>query len=316
MFEYQSYLKELVARIEDTLDKELPAPKGDGDQLIFDAAQYAVKSGGKRVRPLFLIEAFKVLSPNDEYYGQAYEAANRFAAAIEIIHSYSLAHDDLPAMDNDMLRRGKPTTHAQFGEAIGILAGDALLNLAYELMIDIISKAVVSKNIEIADRCVRAAKVISYKSGIYGMVRGQATDVGAQGSSLTVAELTQMYGDKTGALIEAAMMAGAIMAGASAENVKRVEKLSSKIGLAFQIQDDILDITGHQHETGKRTLRDMKNNKLTFVDICSLKDASGIVKDLSVSAQQELTKLMGANVDTDDGKFLIQLIQNLVTRKK
>ena len=181
-------------------------------------------------------------------FGGKEEEVYPFMAAIEMIHTYSLVHDDLPAMDNDAFRRGKMTTHTKFGEDIGVLAGDGLLNLAYEIM----SEALL--NSDRMDRAARAMQVIAKKAGIYGMVGGQTVDVENEGKEMTIDTVMYIHNLKTAALIEASMMAGAILAGATAEQIDTVEKMANKVGIAFQIQDDILDVTSTTEQLGKPAL--------------------------------------------------------------
>jgi farnesyltranstransferase len=228
-------------------------------------------------------------------------------AAIEMIHTYSLVHDDLPAMDNDEYRRGKKTTHAVYGEAMGILAGDALLNLAYET-------AAKAFGMEVADaRVARAFAVLAKKAGVHGMVGGQVVDVESEKSDdcpITREKLDFIYRLKTGALIESSMMIGAILAGASSDEVSRVEQIAVKLGLAFQIQDDVLDVTSSLEVLGKPVGSDEKNNKATYVTFEGLDKAVSDVERISKEAEKLLDDL------GYDDAFLKELFEYLIHREK
>ena len=246
--------KEIMERGESInllLESYLPEETGY-QKRIFEAVNYSMLAGGKRLRPMLMQETYRLFEGKSQ-------AIMSFMAAIEMIHTYSLVHDDLPAMDNDEFRRGKRTTHAVYGEAMGILAGDALLNFAYET-------AAGAFEIEPDNPAVgKALMVLAKKAGVYGMVGGQVVDVEGE-KKLENVEMTRerldfIYRLKTGALIEASMMIGAILADASAEDVTKMEQIAAKIGLAFQIQDDILDVVGNEEELGKPIGSDEKNNK-------------------------------------------------------
>lgn len=273
-------------------------PKEDGLQkTIFDAVNYSVRAGGKRLRPMLMLEIFRL-------FGGKEQEVYPFMAAIEMIHTYSLVHDDLPAMDNDAFRRGKMTTHTKFGEDIGVLAGDGLLNLAYEIM----SEALL--NSERMDRAARAMQVIAKKAGIYGMVGGQTVDVENEGKKMTIDTVMYIHNLKTAALIEASMMAGAILAGATAEQIDIVEKMANKVGIAFQIQDDILDVTSTTEQLGKPALSDEKNQKTTYVSLLGVDISKEHVKRYSREAIELLESLGGNN------KFLKFLFIKLINREK
>ncbi len=259
--------------------------------LIFEAMNYSVKAGGKRLRPILMLETFRLF---DEDEALVYP----FMTAIEFIHTYSLVHDDLPAMDDDEFRRGQKTTHAKYGEDIGILAGDGLLNMAYEIM----SEAVV-KNPSAA----KAMAVIAKKAGAYGMVGGQTVDVVNEGKKLDIETVNYIHNLKTAALIEASMMAGAILGGAKEEQVLQVESIAKNIGMAFQIQDDILDVTGDEEKLGKPVLSDEKNEKDTYITLIGLDESKQKVKDLSNLAIDGV-KALGEN------EFLETLIEKLISR--
>ena len=252
--QFMEELQQKVEHINNVLEKFLPAEEGQ-QRIIFEAMNYSVRAGGKRLRPMLMEETYHM-------FGGSSAVIEPFMAAIEMIHTYSLVHDDLPAMDNDEYRRGKKTTHAVYGEAMGILAGDALLNMAYET-------AAKAFDMEVADaRVARAFTVLAKKAGVYGMVGGQVVDVESEKSDdcpITREKLDFIYRLKTGALIESSMMIGAILAGASSDEVSRVEQIAAKLGLAFQIQDDVLDVTSTLEVLGKPVGSDEKNNKATYV---------------------------------------------------
>lgn len=267
-------------------------------KTIVDAMSYSVLAGGKRLRPMLMEAAYQMVDGT----GQDIDS---FMAAIEMIHTYSLVHDDLPAMDNDMYRRGKKTTHAVYGEAMGILAGDALLNYAFETVAD----ALVRCNGDM--RMIRAYAVLSRKAGIYGMIGGQVVDVESEKKGQKVDQncLDFIYRLKTGALIEASLMIGAILAGASDEEVTFMEQAGTKLGLAFQIQDDILDVTSSLEVLGKPIGSDERNEKATYVAFEGLEKAKTEVERLSKEAVQILDGLK------KDHTFLKELFLYLIHRE-
>ena len=279
--QFMEELQQKVEHINNVLEKFLPAEEGQ-QRIIFEAMNYSVRAGGKRLRPMLM-------------------------AAIEMIHTYSLVHDDLPAMDNDEYRRGKKTTHAVYGEAMGILAGDALLNLAYET-------AAKAFDMEVTDaRVAMAFTVLAKKAGVYGMVGGQVVDVESEKSDdcpITREKLDFIYRLKTGALIESSMMIGAILAGASSDEVSRVEQIAAKLGLAFQIQDDVLDVTSTLEVLGKPVGSDEKNNKATYVTFEGLDKAVSDVERISKEAEEQLDDL------GYDDAFLKELFEYLIHREK
>ncbi len=260
--------------------------------LIFESMNYSVKAGGKRLRPILMLETFKL-------FGEDEEKVYPFMAAIEFIHTYSLVHDDLPAMDDDEFRRGKKTTHAKFGEDIGILAGDGLLNMAYEIMSDTVVKN---------PSAAKAMAVIAKKAGAYGMVGGQTVDVVNEGKKLDIETINYIHNLKTAALIEASMMTGAILGGATDEQVLQIESIAKNIGMAFQIQDDILDVTGDEAKLGKPVLSDEKNEKDTYITLIGLEESKQKVKDLSNLAIDGI-KALG------DNEFLLTLVEKLISRE-
>lgn len=242
-------------------------------KTIVDAMSYSVLAGGKRLRPMLMEASYQM-------FGGAGEALDAFMAAIEMIHTYSLVHDDLPAMDNDLYRRGKKTTHAVYGEAMGVLAGDALLNFAFETVADAVVRSASDM------RVTKAFAVLSKKAGIYGMIGGQVVDVESEkkGQQIDRDCLDFIYRLKTGALIEASLMIGAIIAGASEEEVLLMEEAGTKLGLAFQIKDDILDVTSSLEVLGKPIGSDARNEKATYVAFEGLEKAGEEVERLSREA--------------------------------
>ena len=297
--QFMEELQQKVEHINDVLEKFLPAEEGQ-QRIIFEAMNYSVRAGGKRLRPILMEETYHM-------FGGSSAVIEPFMAAIEMIHTYSLVHDDLPAMDNDEYRRGKKTTHAVYGEAMGILAGDALLNMAYET-------AAKAFDMEVADaRVARAFTVLAKKAGVYGMVGGQVVDVESEKSddcSITREKLDFIYRLKTGALIESSMMIGAILAGASSDEVSRVEQIAAKLGLAFQIQDDVLDVTSTLEVLGKPVGSDEKNNKATYVTFEGLDKAVSDVERISKEAEEQLDDL------GYDDAFLKELFEYLIHREK
>ncbi len=297
--QFMEELQQKVEHINDVLEKFLPAEEGQ-QRIIFEAMNYSVRAGGKRLRPILMEETYHM-------FGGSSAVIEPFMAAIEMIHTYSLVHDDLPAMDNDEYRRGKKTTHAVYGEAMGILAGDALLNLAYET-------AAKAFDMEVVDaRVARAFTVLAKKAGVYGMVGGQVVDVESEKSDdcpITREKLDFIYRLKTGALIESSMMIGAILAGASSDEVSRVEQIAAKLGLAFQIQDDVLDVTSTLEVLGKPVGSDEKNNKATYVTFEGLDKAVSDVERISKEAEEQLDDL------GYDDAFLKELFEYLIHREK
>lgn len=274
-------------------------PKEEGYQkTIMEAMNYSILAGGKRLRPMLMQETYHL-------FGGKSRVIEPFMVAIEMIHTYSLVHDDLPAMDNDEYRRGKKTTHAVYGEAMGILAGDALLNYAYETAA--IAFDMEPENLGIG----RAFQVLTRKAGIYGMVGGQTVDIESEGMhEMTRERLDFIYRLKTGALLESAMLIGAILAGATKNEQKLIEKIAGEIGLAFQIQDDILDVTSTMEVLGKPIGSDEKNQKITYVSYAGLDKAR---EDMAQISQQAITH-MGTLVVKNE--FLTELLKYLVFREK
>ncbi len=273
-------------------------PKEEGYQKeIMEAMNYSVLAGGKRLRPLMMYETYRM-------FGGEGEVIRPFMAAMEMIHTYSLVHDDLPAMDNDEYRRGKLTTHAKYGHAMGILAGDALLNFAFETAASAFDYG------EDPGRVAKALQILAKKAGVYGMIGGQVVDVQSSGHAISKERLDFIYKLKTSALLEAAMMTGAVLAGAAEEEVRTIEQVASDVGVAFQVRDDILDVTGTLESIGKPVHSDDKNEKTTYVTLKGLEQASADVEELSDRALRNLASLPYKN------EFLTELIQSLVYRDR
>lgn len=286
-----------VTEIEAVLGEYLPEPEGYQSRIM-EAMAYSVTAGGKRLRPMLMQETYRM-------FGGAGKLVEPFMAALEMIHTYSLVHDDLPAMDNDEYRRGRKTTHIVYGEGMGILAGDALLNYAFETAV----KAFELEP-EKSPQIAKALKILAGKAGIYGMIGGQVVDVASCGENLTQDMLDFIYELKTSALIESAMMIGAVLAGAGEEEVRVVERIASLTGLAFQIQDDILDVTSTTEELGKPIHSDEKNEKTTYV---TLKGLDKAVTDVERISEEAISLLRGLG---RENPYLEELLKALVHRKK
>ena len=295
---FKEELEEHVKDIESILAEYMPEAKG-WQKSVIEAMNYSVTAGGKRLRPMLMQETYRL-------FGGKGREIEPFMAAIEMIHTYSLVHDDLPAMDNDEYRRGKKTTHVVYGEAMAILAGDGLLNFAFETALKAFDTTAEPQ------LTARALKVMAGKAGVYGMIGGQTADIEAEnlGDSVTEEHLLFIHEHKTAALIQASMMAGAILAGASDSQIDIIEKAAYEIGIAFQVQDDILDIIGDEKTLGKPIGSDEKNNKTTYVTLKGLEKATDEQKQMSAHAIEMLESLGLEN------SFLIELIKSLITRIK
>ncbi len=291
---FNEQMKKRVTEIKSIIQNYLPEEEGF-QRTLLEAVDYSMLVGGKKLRPLLMQQTYVM-------FGGTSAVIQPFMAAIEMIHTHSLIHDDLPAMDNDEYRRGKKTTHVVYGEAMAILAGDALLNLAYETAAKAFDLEPGNPNVG------RAFQILAGKTGIYGMIGGQSVDVEYVDQPLTAEQLYFIYRLKTGALIEASMMIGAVLAGASGEDVEKVRKIAEHVGLAFQIQDDILDVTGDQEVLGKETKSDEKNKKTTYVTVKGLEKAREDVAAYSKEAVRLLSELPCEN------EFLHELILNLIHR--
>ena len=286
-----------VQGIEKILKAYLPAQEGY-QKIIMEAMEYNVMAGGKRLRPMLMQETFRM-------FGGEGDIVEPFMAAIEMIHTYSLVHDDLPAMDNDDFRRGRKTTHVVYGEAMGILAGDALLNFAFETAAKAFS-LYPEKSLEIG----KALQILAGKAGIYGMIGGQVVDVESEGKKIPKEILDFIHELKTSALIESSMMIGATLAGAPEKAVKDIEKVAKNVGIAFQIQDDVLDVTSTTEVLGKPVLSDEKNEKTTYVTLVGLEKAKKYVENISLEA----IALLREYENGDD--FLEELLKSLIHREK
>lgn len=293
--DFQKQLAQKTAEIEDILKKYLPEISGP-QATVIEAMHYGMASGGKRLRPMLMLETYRL-------FGGVGAVIEPFMAGIEMIHNYSLIHDDLPAMDNDEYRRGKKTTHAVYGETMGILAGDALLNFAFET-------AAKAFDLEISPRTAKALQMLGKKSGIYGMVGGQTVDIQSENKAVPLETVEFIHRNKTGALIEASMGIGAILAGATQQEQDIAVQIATDVGLAFQIQDDILDVTSSTEVLGKPVGSDSKNQKSTYVSLLGLEKAKEDVAFLSKRAIDNLKALPYENA------FLEALIHSLIFRKK
>ena len=297
---FKQELKTRTAEIEQLIGTYLPEETGH-QKTILEAMNYSMTAGGKRLRPMLMQEMCRLFT------GCLLESVIPFMAAVEMIHTSSLVHDDLPCMDDDMMRRGKPSTWAEFGEDIGVLTGDALMMYAFETAASAFETSIDPDELS---RIGRAMGILARKTGVYGMIGGQTVDVELAGGPIPKDKLDFIYRLKTGALIEASMLIGAVLGGAAGEDCKIVESLALKIGMAFQIQDDILDVTGSQEVIGKPVNSDEKNKKTTYVTLEGLDKAKKDVEQISAEAIEELGKLPGNN------EFLEQLIHVLINRQK
>ncbi|MCI9162799.1 MAG: polyprenyl synthetase family protein [Lachnospiraceae bacterium] len=293
-------LRELLGQrtkeVEEVVERYLPEEAGH-QRIIFEAMNYSVRAGGKRLRPMLMQETYRL-------FGGSGQEIEPFMAAIEMIHTSSLIHDDLPCMDNDELRRGKPTTWVKYGYDMAVLAGDALLIYAVETAIKACAMA---KDVAAV---AGAVGILAQKTGIYGMIGGQVVDVQLTNQPVPREKLDFIYRLKTGALLEASMMIGALLAGAGEKELKQVEELASLVGVAFQIQDDILDVTATTEQLGKPVLSDEKNQKTTYVTLEGIEKARRDEAKFSDRAIALLKGLPGEN------PFLEELIRMLITREK
>lgn len=298
--EFQAKLAEKAAHVEELLQRYLPdeqcAPK-----TIVDAMNYSLLAGGKRLRPILMQEMYQM-------FGGEGHGIENFMAAIEMIHTYSLVHDDLPAMDNDEYRRGRKTTWAVYGDAMGILAGDGLLNYAFETAVQAFTSC---RTMEDYQRVSSALRVLGFNAGIGGMIGGQTADIEAEQHSepLTEAQILYIHTHKTGALIKAAMMVGAVLAGMPREWKAELGQCAMDIGIAFQIQDDILDVTGDSGEMGKPVGSDAANGKQTYVTLHGVEEAGAEVERLSNEAIEILRRMPG------DSLFMEDLVNYLIHRR-
>ena len=293
---FNETLNRKAREIEEILREYLPEETGF-QKTVIEAMNYSLLAGGKRLRPMLMKECYTLFGGNGN-------VIKPFMAAMEMIHTYSLVHDDLPAMDNDEYRRGRKTTHVVYGEAMGILAGDGLLNYAFETACKAFDEDLTNPAIP------KALRLLAGKVGIYGMIGGQTVDVQSEGQPLSREKLDFIYRLKTGALIEASMMIGAVLAGASEQEVQVMEKVAADVGLAFQIQDDILDVTSTVEVLGKPIHSDEKNHKTTYVTLEGLEKARKDVEEISGRALETLRGLPKRN------EFLEELVNWLIYREK
>lgn len=295
---FENELNNRVEYINSVILKYLPDEKGFVKELS-SAINYSINVGGKRLRPVFIQSFYKLFGGEDDII----EAC---MAAMEMLHTYSLVHDDLPALDNDELRRGLPTTHKKYGEAVAILAGDGLLHYAYETFIRIF-------DYEISEKTVNALKIFGQKTGINGMLGGQAADVINTGKDISDELMYYIYDKKTGALIEGSMLIGACLAGCSGEDLQKVSKIGTLVGLAFQIKDDILDIIGDEFILGKPLHSDERNNKKTYVTVNGIEKSQ---KDIIMFSNEAKSILTSIGINDNERDFLNELITYLIERKK
>lgn len=296
---FDQILLEKKACIEEHLSTYFNGQDSPYEKELFDAMNYSLRAGGKRLRPIILVETAKMFSGD-------FEKALPFAAALEMIHTYSLIHDDLPAMDNDDLRRGKPTNHIVYGQAKAILAGDALLNSAHTIMLE---ETLEVSSPETMRRCIKACHEISDKAGARGMIVGQVADIANENTKVDIETLNYINKYKTGALIEAAFASGAMLGGANDDEISKMRKVAQNIGLSFQIIDDILDIEGDTEVIGKPTGSDEKNDKTTYPSLIGLEASRNKADELTKEAIQILKAL------PYDTEFLECLVVELLSRK-
>jgi geranylgeranyl diphosphate synthase type II len=289
--EWISYRRNLVNKeLELYLDK-----KDNLQKVVYDAMNYSIFAGGKRIRPILTLGAYEI-------FDYDLLLPMPFACAVEMIHTYSLIHDDLPAMDNDDFRRGKPSCHKEFGEDIAILAGDALLNRAYEIIFNLGNDS----NIK-PEKVLEAGKTLAFASGSEGMIGGQIVDLNHEKDNLEILEYMHLH--KTGALINASCIIGGILGGADDEELEFLDRFSKNLGLAFQVKDDILDVEGNNEEIGKPAGSDLENNKLTYVRLLGLEEAKKLEKELTEKSISSL-EYFGSR-----GDYLKKLALHLLHRK-
>ncbi|MFR3071779.1 MAG: polyprenyl synthetase family protein [Paeniclostridium sp.] len=291
---FKEDLKTKSAYIEILLNEYMPKEEGY-QKTIFEAMNYSLSAGGKRLRPILTLEACKLVGGNEK-------DAIPFAAAIEMIHTYSLIHDDLPALDNDDLRRGRKTNHKVYGEAMAILAGDGLLNYAYEIML----KESIRK--DDSNKYLKAINEIAKASGIYGMIGGQVVDIESEGKSISMDKLDFIHMNKTAAIIIGCMRAGAIIGGASEIQLENITKYAKNIGLSFQIVDDILDVVGDEAKLGKKVGSDIENHKSTYPSLIGLDESKKVATDLIKEAKDSIRKISG------ESRFLEDLADYIISR--
>lgn len=294
--EFKQLLKERINYIESLLNNYTPKEEGY-QKTIMEAMNYSLKAGGKRLRPILTLESCRIVGGNEE-------DAIPFAIAIEMIHTYSLIHDDLPALDNDDLRRGKPTNHKVFGEGMATLAGDALLNYAFEVML---SSAIDKED---ANKYLKAINEVAKHAGIYGMIGGQVVDVESENKVIDKDKLDFIHLNKTAAMIIGCMRAGAIVGGADKEALEKITTYAKNIGLSFQIVDDILDIVGEEEKLGKPIGSDLENHKSTYPSLLGLEESRRIANELIDEAKNTIKDL------SSEVEFLNQLADYIINRDR
>ncbi|MDO4288068.1 MAG: polyprenyl synthetase family protein [Eubacterium sp.] len=292
--ELEQRTEHIDAALNACFEKKFEAPDN-----IVSAMKYSLFAGGKRLRPVLMMEACRC-------FGGDEAAVVPLACAIEMIHTYSLIHDDLPAMDNDDLRRGKPTNHKVYGENMAILAGDALLNYAMEIAVD----GMPFDTLEHARIYGRAFRVLAEAAGVNGMIGGQTGDILSENMEINEEQLFYIHAHKTGALLKAAILCGALVGGADAESLRALERYSEKIGLAFQIVDDMLDVLGDEKTLGKPIGSDEKNHKTTFVTLYGMASSEEKVAELEAGALEDLAQVKG------DTAFLKAMVRYICHRNK
>lgn len=300
--DFKSEMNLKIEYVEEVLKRRGVLEEEGYQHTVIEAMNYALMGGGKRLRPLIMNEVYTMFGGNDT------GVIESFMTALEMIHTYSLVHDDLPAMDNDDYRRGRKTCHVVYGEDMAILTGDALLNRAFEVALLCSTNASAEASIYI----LKALKLMASKSGIYGMVGGQVFDVESENleKANTLEEILFIHRLKTSALLQTAFMAGGILAGASERDIELLSVIGENVGIAFQIKDDILDVTSTQEVLGKPIGSDEKNNKTTYVNLVGIENSEADVKKYSELAINSFDMLSAQN------EFLRNLIISLVSREK
>lgn len=286
-------LSEQIKQIDKYLEKYL-FQKNNPQSIIYEAMRYSVFAGGKRLRPMLMLNVCKMCGGDEK-------EVVPFACAIEFIHTYSLIHDDLPSMDNDDLRRGMPTSHIKFGEATAVLAGDALLNRAFEVVSEY--------NGDKPQRAIKAINMLAVSSGADGMIGGQIVDMQSEGKKITLDELKYLHLNKTGAIIRSACTIGALMSNATDNEIEAIDEFAQNLGIAFQIQDDILDVIGDEKELGKPIGSDSDGGKNTYVALVGLEKSKELASEYSQKAKKSLEMFGGK------AEFLIKLTDYLTKRK-
>lgn len=293
--EFKQSLKDRAIYVEELLNKYMPKEEGY-QSTIMESMNYSLRAGGKRLRPILTLEACKIVGGRED-------DVIPFAVAIEMIHTYSLIHDDLPALDNDDLRRGRKTNHIVYGEDMAILAGDALLNYAFEIML---SNSIEKEN---SKKYLKAINEIAKSSGIYGMIGGQVVDVQSENKQISKEKLDYIHNNKTAAIIIGCMRAGAIIGDATDEQLDRITKYAKNIGLSFQIVDDILDIVGDEVKLGKKVGSDEENHKSTYPSLLGLEESKEIAHKLIEEAKDNIKYI------ADNSEFLLGLADYIIDRE-